>query len=57
MEKKILLIINQFIEKMEYLQNEHVLGIYFYGSYLTGYNNKNQILIYMLFLIIIIQSI
>ncbi len=42
MDKNILLIINQFIEKMEYLQNEHVLGIYFYGSYLTGYNNKHS---------------
>ncbi len=42
MDKNILLIINQFIEKMGYLQNEHVLGIYFYGSYLTGYNNKHS---------------
>lgn len=27
-----------FIEKMGYLNNEHVLGILFYGSYLTGVN-------------------
>lgn len=31
-----------FIEKKEYLENEHVLGIIAYGSYLTGYNHKNS---------------
>lgn len=39
---KILQIINKFIKEMDYLNNEHVLGIFFYGSYLTGYNNKNS---------------
>ena len=27
---------------MKYLENKHVLGIFFYGSFLTGYNNKNS---------------
>ena len=40
--EKVLSIINQFIEKMRYLENEHVLGVYFYGSFLTGYNHKNS---------------
>ena len=39
---KVLSIINEFIDKMKYMENEHVLGVYFYGSYLTGYNNKNS---------------
>lgn len=29
-----------FIDKMGYLENEHVLGIIVYGSYVTGYNHK-----------------
>lgn len=36
------LIIQKFITNMNYLENEHVLGIFFYGSFLTGYNNKNS---------------
>ena len=34
--------IKKFINEMKYLENEHVLGIFFYGSYLTGYNTKNS---------------
>lgn len=36
------LIIQKFITDMNYLENKHVLGIFFYGSFLTGYNNKNS---------------
>ena len=39
---KILDIINKFIVEMGYLENEHVLGVFFYGSYLSGFNNKNS---------------
>lgn len=35
-------IILKFISKMQYLENEHVLGCFFYGSFLTGYNQKNS---------------
>lgn len=35
-------IIKKFIKSMEYLENNHVLGVFFYGSFLTGYNNKNS---------------
>ena len=35
-------IIKKFIDKMGYLNNEHVLGCFFYGSYLTGYNTTNS---------------
>ena len=35
-------IIIKFINKMGYLENKHVLGCFFYGSYLTGYNTKNS---------------
>ena len=35
-------IICDFIDDMKYLENEHVLGCFFYGSYLTGYYNKNS---------------
>ena len=31
-----------FINEMGYLDNEHVLGIIFYGSYLTGVNTANS---------------
>jgi predicted nucleotidyltransferase/CRISPR/Cas system CSM-associated protein Csm2 small subunit len=34
--------LNYFIQKMGYLQNEDVLGIMFYGSYLTGTNSANS---------------
>lgn len=40
--EKVLSIINQFIETMGYVENVHVLGVYFYGSFLTGYNDKNS---------------
>ena len=39
---KYLEIIEKFIDKMEYINNEHYLGIYFYGSSLTGFNNSNS---------------
>lgn len=35
-------IIQKFITSMNYLENKHVLGVFFYGSFLTGYNNKNS---------------
>lgn len=35
-------IIIKFINKMGYLENKHVLGCFFYGSFLTGYNTKNS---------------
>lgn len=34
--------IYDFIQNMNYLQNEHVLGIIAYGSYTTGYNHKDS---------------
>lgn len=34
--------INKFIDIMGYLDDEHVLGIIFYGSYLTGFNHKKS---------------
>lgn len=34
--------IYNFINKMNYLENKHILGIIVYGSYVTGYNNKNS---------------
>ena len=30
----------KFVDKMGYLENENVLGCFFYGSYLTGFNNS-----------------
>lgn len=41
MEKYQMAVYN-FINKMNYLQNEHVLGIIVYGSYVTGYNHKDS---------------
>ncbi len=35
-------IIVKFIDKMHYLENEHVLGCFFYGSFLTGFNNSSS---------------
>lgn len=35
-------IIKKFIDNMKYIENEHVLGVFFYGSFQTGYNNKNS---------------
>lgn len=32
-------IIEKFINKMDYKNNEHTLGCFFYGSYLIGFNN------------------
>ena len=37
-EEKIL----SFVTDMGYLNNEHILGILFYGSYLTGLNTANS---------------
>lgn len=34
--------IYDFINDMGYLENEHVLGVYFYGSYLTGFHNRSS---------------
>lgn len=35
-------IIDKFINKMGYRDNIHYLGIYFYGSSLTGFNNQSS---------------
>ena len=35
-------VIIDFISEMKYLENNHVLGCYFYGSYLTGLNHRNS---------------
>ena len=35
-------VIFDFISEMKYFENAHVLGCYFYGSYLTGLNNENS---------------
>ena len=35
-------IIQEFIKRNNYLQDEHVLGILFYGSYQYGLNNQNS---------------
>ena len=40
--EKYLEIINKFIEKMDYRNNSHYLGIYFYGSSQTGFSNENS---------------
>ena len=42
MEKIVEDTIYNFIKKMGYIENYHVLGIYFYGSYLTGYNHPGS---------------
>ena len=45
-EEKIL----TFINEMGYLNNEHVLGILFYGSFLTGFNtDKSDIDLHIIF--------
>ncbi len=35
-------VIIDFISEMRYLENNHVLGCYFYGSYLTGLNHRDS---------------
>ena len=35
-------IIYKFIKKMNYLENKHILGCFFCGSYLTGFNNNGS---------------
>ena len=35
-------IILEFINKMDYLNNKHVLGCFFYGSFVTGFNNNDS---------------
>jgi len=40
--KKYLNIIDKFVKEMEYDINPHFLGIYFYGSSLTGFANENS---------------
>ena len=39
---KVSSVIKKFIIEMNYLNNEHVLGAFFYGSFLTGYNSKGS---------------
>ena len=38
----IIKIIEKFVKKMNYLDNENFLGIFFYGSYLNGFQNENS---------------
>lgn len=40
--RRALSIIEKFIKEMGYYENKHVLGIFFCGSYLTGFNHKNS---------------
>ena len=40
--EKVRTTIQHFIEKMNYLENEHVLGVFFCGSYLSGFQHKNS---------------
>ena len=35
-------IIYKFVKEMKYEEDEHFLGVYFYGSSLSGFNNKNS---------------
>ena len=35
-------IINKFIEQKGYKDDKHVLGVLFYGSYFTGFNDDNS---------------
>lgn len=35
-------IIEKFINEMKYKENKHFLGVYFYGSCLSGFNNENS---------------
>ncbi|MBR5662532.1 MAG: nucleotidyltransferase domain-containing protein [Bacilli bacterium] len=43
-------IINKFIKEMDYENNEHVLGVYFYGSYQLGCaNEKSDIDLHVIF--------
>ena len=50
MDIKIVEIINRFIREMGYLENEHVLGVFFYGSYLSGfYNSSSDIDLHVVF--------
>lgn len=42
--------IQKFIQEKNYLGNEHCLGIFFYGSYLTGlYNQYSDIDLHVVF--------
>lgn len=42
--------IQKFIDEMGYKENEHVLGAFFYGSYLTGlYHDKSDIDMHIIF--------
>ena len=40
--KKFEEIIDKFIHEMKYKENENFLGVYFYGSCLSGFNNSNS---------------
>ncbi len=43
-------IIHEFINEMHYLENEHVLGVFFYGSYQLGCaNEKSDIDLHIIF--------
>ncbi len=41
-KEEIIRIINEFIDAMGYRNDPHVLGCFFYGSYLTGYANEDS---------------
>ena len=36
------IIINKFLDEMKYKENKHFIGVYFYGSCLSGFNNVNS---------------
>lgn len=40
--EKYLNVIDKFVDKMGYKKDEHFLGVYFYGSALTGFANRNS---------------
>lgn len=40
--KNYLKIIDKFVDEMKYKDNEHFLGVFFYGSSFTGFNNENS---------------
>ena len=48
--KQYLNIIDNFVKEMKYDENPHFLGIYFYGSSLTGFDNpKSDIDLHVIF--------
>jgi len=40
--EKYLKIIDKFVEEMKYKDNEHFIGVFFYGSKMTGFDNETS---------------